>query len=296
MFSREYKNTSLIKLTKAGWLYIGITLALGAASVNTGNNLLYLITSAFLSFMLLAGVFGKRNIEALDMEVTFPEEIYANRSAFIKIKIINRKKFFPAFLIKVLIKDFNLSCLFPYFERETSAILKIKPEKRGFQNLKEIYIISVFPFNFFVRWKRINKTFSFIVFPEPKKCAFSFYQNKKNKGEILIDKLGWEGDILSIKDYTEGTPVKYIHWKATAKTDKLKVKELSDHTTQPIIIDFEKISILEKELKLSCITYLILEMMKKGIPVGLKIKEKIYKPNLSYKHKITLLTELALYE
>lgn len=246
--------------------------------------------------MLLAGIFGRRNVEALDMEVSFPEEIYANRSAFINIKVINKKKFFPAFLIKVLIKDYNLSYLFPYFEREASTILKIKPERRGLQNLKEIYITSVFPFNFFVRWKRINKTFSYTVFPEPKRCNFSFYQDRKNKGEILIDKSGWEGDVLSIKDYTEGTPVKYIHWKATAKTDKLKVKELSEHATQPVIIDFEKIGIPEKELKLSCITYLILEMMKKGIPVGLKIKEKIYKPNLSYKHKITLLTELALYE
>lgn len=246
--------------------------------------------------MLLAGVFGKKNVEALDVEVSFPEEIYANRETFINIKVTNRKKFFPAFLIKVLIKDFDLSYLFPYFEKTTSAILKIKPEKRGLQNLREIYITSVFPFNFFIRWKKVNKIFSFTVFPEPKRYAYLFYEDRKNKGEIQVDKSGWEGDVLSIRDYTEGTPVKYIHWKATAKTDKLKVKELSEPATQPVIIDFEKLGIPDKELKLSCITYLILEMMKKGIPVGLKIGEKFYKPNLSYKHKIALLNELALYE
>ena len=277
-------------------MYIFVTLALGVASVNTGNNLLYLITSAFLSFMLLAGVFGKRNVEALDVEISFPEEIYANKEAFINVKIINKKKFFPAFLIRILIKDFDISYLFPYFEREANSILKIKPNKRGIQTLKEIYIASVFPFNFFIRWKKINKIFSFIVFPEPKKCDFIFYQDRKNKGEMETNKSGWEGDLLSIKDYIEGTPVKYIHWKATAKTDKLKVKEFSELKNQPVIIDFEKINLPEKELKLSCITYLILEMMKKGVPIGLKIKDKFYKPSLSYNHKVALLTELALYE
>jgi uncharacterized protein (DUF58 family) len=246
--------------------------------------------------MLLAGIFGKRNVEALDVEISFPEEIYVNKEAFIKVKIINRKKFFPAFLIRVLIKDFNLSYLFPYFEKSASSILKIRPNKRGFQTLKEIYITSVFPFNFFIRWKKINKVISFIVFPEPKKCDFLFYQDRKNKGELETNKSGWEGDLLSVKDYIEGTPLKYIHWKATAKSDKLKVKELSELKNQPIIIDFKKMSLPEKELKLSCITYLILEMMKRGVPVGLKIKDKFYKPSLSYNHKITLLTELALYE
>lgn len=246
--------------------------------------------------MFLAGVFGKRNVEGLDLEINFPDEMYANKEAFIKIKLINKKKFFPSFLIRVLIKDFNVSYLFVYFEKEAFATLKIKPQKRGLHNLKEVYIASVFPFNFFVRWKRIDKTFSYTVFPEPKKCSFFYYRDKKTRGELETNKTGFEGDMLSIKDYTEGIPAKYIHWKATAKTDTLKIKELSELTNQPVIIDFEKIKIPDLEEKLRCLTYLIIDFMKKGKPVGLKIKGKFYKPDLSYKHKLTLLTELASYE
>jgi len=246
--------------------------------------------------MFLAGVFGKRNVEALDLEISFPEEMYANKEAFIKITLLNKKRFFPAFLIRVLIKDFNISYLFPYFEKEVSTILKIKPEKRGLHNLKEVYIISVFPFNFFVRWKKLSKNIFYTVFPEPKKINLLSYKDKKGKGELDTEKPGFEGDILSIKDYVEGIPAKYIHWKATAKTDKLKVKELSELANQPVIIEFEKIKIPDIELKLSYLTYLIIELIKQGKPVGLKIKEKFYKPDLSYKHKLTLLTELALYE
>ncbi len=288
---------SQIKLTKAGCLYIAVTLGLGLAAINTGNNLLYLLTSTFLSFMFLAGVFGKKNIEALDVILEFPEEIYCGKETFIKVKIFNKKRFFPGFLIKIDLKDFNVSVLFPYFEKEETAIVQIKPKKRGLNYIKDIYLSSVFPFNFFVRFKKINKIFSFIAFPKPKKCKYFIYQDEKNKeGQKELEKYGFEGEILFIKDYTEGTPIKYIHWKASAKTQDLKVKQLSQSANQPIIIHFEKIPIPDIEEKLSCITFLILEYIKKNIPIGLKIKNKFYKPEISFKQKIKLLTELALYE
>lgn len=246
--------------------------------------------------MLLAGIFGKKNISDLDLEIIFPEEIYAKKETFIKLKIINKKKYFPAFLIRVIIEDYKISLLSIYFEKEKTFTFSILPEERGFKYLKEIYLASVFPFNFFVRSKKLNKEFPYLVFPEPKKCNLFTYFGKKSKGEKDSEKIGSEGDLLSIKDYIEGTPIKYIHWKATAKTDKLKIKQLSDFSTQPFIIDLTKLNILNKEDKLSCATYLILEAIKKGIPVGLKTETKFYQPNLSHKHKLVLLTELALYE
>ncbi len=246
--------------------------------------------------MLLAGIFGKKNISNLDMEITFPQEIYAKRETLITLKIINKKKYFPAFLIRVILKDHKISLLSLYFEKEKTFYFSIKPEYRGFNNLKEIYVTSVFPFNFFVRSKKLNKEFVYLVFPEPKKYYLFTHLEKKSKGEKDSEKTGSEGDLLSIKDYVEGIPIKYIHWKATAKTDKLKMKQLSDFSSQPLVIDLTKLNIPNKEEKLSYATYLILEAIKKGIPVGLKTKTKFYKPNLSYKHKLTLLTELALYD
>jgi len=246
--------------------------------------------------MLLAGVFGKRNLKAIDIKITLPEEIYANRENFIKLKIINHKKFLPGFLIKVSIKEFNLSYLFPYFEKEKETVISIKPIRRGYLSLKEIYISSVFPFNFFVRWRKIPNTFSFLVFPEPKKCEFFSVTSNKIKGDKYSEIFGFDGDLISIKDYEEGTPVKYIHWKASAKTEKFKVKQFSDLTFSPLIIYLEQIPIPDKEEKISCATYLIIESFKKGIPVGLKIGKEFFKPSLLHKHKINLLTKLALYE
>jgi uncharacterized protein (DUF58 family) len=92
-----------------------------------------------------------------------------------------------------------------------------------------------------------------------------------------------------------GDPLKYIHWKATAKTGKLKTKELSSLAHRPVIIDFEKVSITNIEERISSVAYAIVQFCKNNIPIGLKINGNLYLPDVSPAHKINLLRELALY-
>jgi uncharacterized protein (DUF58 family) len=92
-----------------------------------------------------------------------------------------------------------------------------------------------------------------------------------------------------------GDPLKYIHWKATAKTGRLKTKELSSLAHRPVIIDFEKVSIANVEERISSVAYAIVQFTKKNIPVGLKINGNLYLPDVSSAHKLSMLRELALY-
>ncbi len=101
--------------------------------------------------------------------------------------------------------------------------------------------------------------------------------------------------MVSIREYVRGDPLKYIHWKATAKTGKVKTKELSSLTYQPIIIDFEGVPIQNMEEKISSIAYTVVQLSKKHIPVGLRINGSLYPPHVSPNHKASLLRVLALY-
>ena len=42
-----------------------LTLLLGFAAVNTGNNLLYLLVSALLGFMAVSGILGRLNLAVI---------------------------------------------------------------------------------------------------------------------------------------------------------------------------------------------------------------------------------------
>lgn len=93
-----------MRLTRPGIAYIAITLLIGFAAVNTGNNLLYLIVSALLGFMTVSGVAGWINIRGLELQVRLPDEIYAGQETFAYLVIANRKRFVPSFLLRVTVE------------------------------------------------------------------------------------------------------------------------------------------------------------------------------------------------
>ena len=284
----------MIKITKAGWIYISLTILLGIAAVNTGNNLVYLIEAAMLSFMIISGFFGKKNLSGLDLEIDLPEEIFAGVEFPVKVKLKNKKRFFPSFLVVFHFEDKRF--VVPYIDPKGSFVFHINHtyKKRGKFYLREFNICSVFPFNFFIRCVVYMKKIPVVVYPFPRRCIFPYDHSRsgKSEGTIYSDRRGYQGDMISIRDYTEGDPLKYIHWKASVKTGKLKTKELGEISQRPVVIDLDAIE-GDMERKVSCGAYLIIELYKASVPFGLKYGKKFYRPECSRKHKALLLGELA---
>lgn len=133
--------------------------------------------------------------------------------------------------------------------------------------------------------------------PRPIKCDENVAKENggAQRGEQTVDQAGFDPDILWLRNYFAGDPIRYIHWKASARTDILKTKQFSSATLPPLILDFDNIVIQNIERKLSCLTYLIMTLTNKNRPVGLRIRKKFFEPGLSRRHRFRMLNELALY-
>lgn len=248
--------------------------------------------------MIISGYLSRSNFSKIRIELEMPEEIYANTEFILKVRLINEKRLMPAFLIRATIADNEI--LFPIVDRKNSGTgyATFQFGERGKFSIRQIRLCSVFPFNFFVKCYEIKKDVDFIVFPQMKKCDYltSFEKERRMTGDRNTMRPGFDSEPIFIRDYVEGDPLKYIHWKATAKTGKLKIKELSSQSYKPVIIDFESIGIKNTEEKISCIAYMVNACLRKGIPVGLKISGQFYKQGISRQHKINMFKALALYE
>jgi len=269
----------------------------GFSAVNTGNNLIYIIASALLSYMLVSGIFGRRNLLELDIELEIPLEVFAGTDTPIGIRVRNRRKFMPAFLIRVLIEGQQSIFSFINASSEQKQYCRMQFQNRGEYLIKNVYISSVFPFNFFSRYRKIEKALRLIILPKPRKCETIHFHDRQTRlrGETSTLTLGYDSDIVSIRDYTSGDPLKYISWKSTAKTGILKTKELSAVELQHVMIDFDKMDKKDLEHKISCVTFLVLKFVRSNIPVGLMIEGESFKPAATAAHKINLLRKLALY-
>ncbi|KJR42870.1 protein of unknown function DUF58 [Candidatus Magnetoovum chiemensis] len=279
-----------------GWIYILLSIFLGLAATNTGNNLIYLIDAALLSFMGVSGYFGRANLASMEININIPDEVYALRAFPLLVQIKSKRKFFPTFLLRVKISDTEV--LFPYIDAnsfvERYAAFTFK--KRGVNKIDRVFVCSVFPFNFFVRCKKVRANIETIVFPEPKTFDLKISDKSRRlyRGDINSNTIGFEGDLMSVRNYIEGDPFKYVNWKLSAKTDQLKTKEFSALLSEPVLIDFDKIDVKDTELKISYITYVVLQMFKKNQPVGFKIGDILFKPETSVSNKLRILKELSL--
>ncbi|MFL6214151.1 MAG: DUF58 domain-containing protein [Blastocatellia bacterium] len=88
-------------VTVEGLLFIVFLVVIGIAAWNTGNNLLYLILSAMLAFLIAANLIGRVSLAGVAVQLRFPDHIYAGESASISVTLLNHKRVLPSYSVLV---------------------------------------------------------------------------------------------------------------------------------------------------------------------------------------------------
>ena len=90
------------EVTRAGIVYVLVTLVIGIAALNTGNNLLYIVVAAMLAAILVSGVVSAWVLRWLELDVRLPEHVFAGRAVLGRIVLYNPRRFLPSFSIRVV--------------------------------------------------------------------------------------------------------------------------------------------------------------------------------------------------
>ena len=89
-------------VTRAGLVYILISVVIGIAAINTGNNLLYVVVAALLSAILVSGVASALVLRNLGLDVHLPEHVFAGRPMLARLLLRNISGWLPSFSIRVV--------------------------------------------------------------------------------------------------------------------------------------------------------------------------------------------------
>lgn len=272
-----------------------MTILLGLAAVNTGNNLIFLIVAAMLGFMAVSGIFGLRNLQKLDLAVKFPDEIYCDIPAQLTLQLTSKRSRLPHYLLKLLVNgsETDFPILNPHERSEKKILVTYKRRGRG--AIAKAAVTSPFPVNFFIRSNLFSLDAPYLVFPKPVPLPGGLsHENLTETGTASQSRKGSSGETGSIGVYTEAEPLKQIHWKLSARHDELLVKEMSAESGKPVIIDLDALQ-GDIETRLSHATHLLNSFMAEGVAVGLKIGDKTIPPGVSRSHRLQMLGELAIH-
>jgi uncharacterized protein (DUF58 family) len=230
-----------MKTTREGRRFILAALLIAIAAVNTGNNLIYLILSLMFSVAVLAVLLLKVNLWGLTMEVSFEEPVFAGETAYAAVIIRNGKRFIPSYSLRIT-ADGALSPVYcgvmpPGGTLE--KVVRLRFDKRGMRGHKDFFIESGFPFILLSSRRAAGVSGEILVYPALMETGDLIETSPGASGAGALMR-GLSGDeIYSIREYRYGDDRRSIHWKASAKTAGLMVKEYAEgeYRRATIVVD-----------------------------------------------------------
>jgi len=226
--------------TNEGVRFLLATVLLGLASINTGNNLIYLIFGLMLSIIVISYALVSVNISGLEIKVKAPGPVYAGETSKVVLGITNNKKI-SSYSLKILLPpEFNSAGFVPLVKSGEAffSSVSVRPSRRGVFGYGNFLVESSFPFIFFRRRRRVRVQGSLIVYPALLEVNLDSLGGKRGRGTDS-QRPGEGEELLSLREFRGGDSRKSIHWKASARADTLLVKEYSAHMPKmaEIIID-----------------------------------------------------------
>jgi len=240
-------------------IYILVAGGIGLASLNTGNNVQWLIFALMCGFACIAKIRAYSNIRKITVKISSANEYFAGAHSFLPIKFINTSKLLSSHNSVADISIERLSSVQKVFiqninKNDHTVILAdcVFPE-RGEYRVNSIKLTSLFPFGFFKSSKKLNGETSIIVYPKIISINASAYSKLELEFKSSWAKKGDGNELLRLYLYSGYEPNRNIHWKLSAKKDELWAKEFSTEESEKVTIylDWEKIPPDQRERAIS---------------------------------------------
>lgn len=305
-FTLALHNRTL-QLTREGLGFIMILIGVGLGAINTGNNLLYLILAMCCSFIVVSGILSEMSLKKLSVQGEAPAYLYAREPGALKLKLSNNKKWEPSYSIHIKpsqsTQPFTLEPE-PYFFFISSGSTIEKPvmltaHKRGPLTIAACRLATRFPFGFFYKTKTIPLQISTVIFPAIHPVKLPEQSEAGLEGEGIIQPKGEE--LHAVREFQPGDSLSSVHWKSSAKTGNLRVKEFQSHNLQSYTVFLtlsnpatnQPIQGEELEKRVSEAASLIYHLIQRGHEVSLKTEETQTPFGSSDEHLLDIMHTLA---
>jgi uncharacterized protein (DUF58 family) len=95
------KDAFHYELTREGMAYLGVSLVIAVAALNTANNLLWMVLAAMLAAIVVSGIASAGVLRRMELDVIVPRNAFATKPVQVRVNLTNPRLWMPAFSVKV---------------------------------------------------------------------------------------------------------------------------------------------------------------------------------------------------
>jgi uncharacterized protein (DUF58 family) len=220
-----------LKFTREGKFFVGITLGVGFAAVNTGNNLLYLLLGMLLALIIVSGLMSELSLRDLTVVRRLPTRAQVGRPHLVEIEVFNHKKRVPSYAIEV--EDLRAGqpadkrCFFLKISPKSAQVAAYRrtPGRRGRDTHVAFRIATRFPFGLFEKSREVPAKGELIIYPAVDAVNLPVHGPGRLTGGESSYGRGNGDDYLGMRILRDGEDRRDIHWRKSAAVGQLVMRE-----------------------------------------------------------------------
>jgi len=242
---RRLRPPRRLKFTREGKYFLGITLGVGFAAINTGNNLLYLLLGMLLSLIVLSGVMSELSLRDLNVVRRLPTRAQVGRAHLVEIEVFNRKKRIPSYAIEV--EDLRAGqpadkrCFFLKISPNSAQVAAYRrsPQRRGRDCHVGFRIATRFPFGLFEKSREVPCEGELIIYPAVDSLRLRSDVGGRRLGGTGLSGRGSGDEVFGLRSMRDGDDPRDIYWRKSTLLDQLVLRERARETRPDIELVLE---------------------------------------------------------
>lgn len=247
---RVFRRARRLRSSREGKYFIVITVVVGLAAINTGNNLLFLLLGWMCSVIIASGVLAELSLRGISVTRQPPPRVFAGRPFLMRIALKNAKPRLPSFSIEIedlvasgdppSVRPLDKKCYFLKIPagRTQATSYRHTFARRGLYRFEGFRIGTKFPFALFRKSRDADAAGELVVFPQVLPVTPPAPSGAQG-GEDTRARVGRRGEFFGLRDLRDGDDVRDVHWRKAAHLGRLMVREYEEEAQRraTILVD-----------------------------------------------------------
>jgi uncharacterized protein (DUF58 family) len=248
VWRRRMRPPRRLKFTREGKFFVGITLGVGFAAINTANNLLYLLLGMLLALIVVSGVMSELSLRDLTVVRRLPLRAQVGRAHLVEIEVFNHKSRVPSYAIEV--EDLRSGqpadkrCFFLKISPKSAQVAAYRrtPTRRGRDVHVGFRIATRFPFGLFEKSREVPASGELVIYPavDPVQLPPA-PANGRFPGADLVVARGHGEEFLGLKLMRPGEDPRDVHWRKSAAVGQMVMRERARETRPDITLTLDAV-------------------------------------------------------
>ncbi|MEM6992356.1 MAG: DUF58 domain-containing protein [Myxococcota bacterium] len=226
-----------LQITKSGWLFIGLTLLVGFAAINSGSNLLHAVFGAMLALIIGSGVLSEATVRRVRARRFVDGPLHARSLTPLTVAVTGTD---PRGVLAVSVEDHDDHddnddqgghCTPAFAVRVpgggtvqiTSSVVM---HRRGPAKLPRAVVVTRFPFGLFIKRRTLGDGAAVLVYPHLRPGPEADLDAPAGGDDEGEKRRARAGEFFGLREYREGDDPRRIHWAAYARLSQPVVREM----------------------------------------------------------------------